>query len=68
MAVINEAPWQCVSLDPARLPASSDQQCQTSAMVNSLLYGPKYRNPPDLNPGSWSTKQATCSSLAASTR
>ena len=38
---------------PTRPPASTDQRFQLPAMVDSLLQGPKSRNPPDLNPVCW---------------
>jgi len=49
-AVINEAPWQCASLQHNRL-LQLINGVKLPAVVDSLLHGPKWRNPPDLNPG-----------------
>ena len=40
-----------VRVTPARSPASPDQWCQTFCRGRPLLHDPKWRNPPDLNPG-----------------
>ena len=36
-AVISEAPWQCAFVTPARSPASTDQRCRTSILVDWLI-------------------------------
>jgi len=51
-AVINEAPWQCTSLPYNRL-FQLINGVELSAVVYSLLYGPKWRNPFNLNLGCW---------------
>jgi len=51
-AAINEAPWQCASLQHDRL-LQLINGVELPDVVNSLLHGPKWHIHPNLNPGCW---------------
>ena len=57
--VINELPWQCASLQHDRL-LQLINGVKLSAVVDSLLHGPKWRSLPNLNPSCWGTCLVQC--------